>query len=131
MNLAYADASALAKLALREPESNALRHAMSAVDTIMTSIVGRIEFERVVRRTDGPDVQRLIDDVLDGLHIVPLNVAIAAVAASIPPYTVRSLDAIHLATMIAAADSIGVAYCYDGRLAAAATERGITVRAPA
>lgn len=131
MNFAYADSSALTKLALREPESDALRQVVSDVDMIMTSIVGRIEFERAVRRSEGPDVERLIDEVLDGIHIVPLNIAIAAVAASIPPYTVRSLDSIHLATMVAAADSIDVAFCYDVRLAEAASQYGITVRAPA
>ena len=43
----------------------------------------------------------------------------------------RSLDAIHLATALAAADSIDGFVCYDGRLSAAATALGLAVLAPA
>lgn len=131
MTTAYADASALAKLAKEEPESVALKFALEGVDSLLTSVVGRIEFERAVRRAGVADADALIVAVLEGVTVVPIDVAIAAVAGSTRPHVPRTLDAIHLATMRMLVDDLDVVFCYDNRLADAAREHGINVVAPA
>ena len=125
----YLDTSAMAKLVVEEPESAALRRAIEAAGDVCTSIVGRIEFERVVRRhVDHPD--GAIDAVLELVEIIPLNVANATIAAVVKPSLMKSLDAIHLATVIELRDDIDSFCCYDTQLAAAARDYGVPVVAP-
>lgn len=95
----------------------------------VTSIVGRIELERVSRRQADFDVERL-DTLLAEFDFLPLHVANAAVAASVRPPSLKSLDAVHLATLLEVAGDIEAFYCYDQRLADAAREHGIEVRSP-
>jgi predicted nucleic acid-binding protein len=52
-------------------------------------------------------------------------------AARIDPLTLRSLDAVHLATAVALAADIEGMVVYDRRLAQAARDAGLTVWAPA
>ena len=130
MTSVYADASALVKLALLEAESEALVRALDGVSHVLTSTVGRIELERAIRKSDVEDHERVIDDVLDEVDVVPMHVAVAGTAGAVRPPSLRTLDAIHLATMLSLRDDIAVAYIYDERLAAAAAEYGIPVSAP-
>jgi len=60
---------------------------------------------------------------------VELDETVERHAITIDP-GLRSLDAIHLATAIAAAESIDGFVCYDVRLADAARALGLTVLAP-
>lgn len=129
MTLAYFDASALVKLALVEPESAALRLAVAGTDRC-TSQIGRVEFERAVRRVVA-DADDLIEAVLEATEVIPVHAAIAVYAARLRPAQLRTLDAIHLSTMRAVQEDLDVAFVYDDRLAAAAIEYGIPVRAPA
>ena len=127
----YIDASALVKLARREAESVALRDELRGDGArLVTSMVGRIEFERAIRKSAGDGADTLIEGVLDGVDLIPLNVALARIASTARPPELRALDAIHLTTIMAASDSISHVYCYDKRLADAARDRGIEVRAP-
>jgi predicted nucleic acid-binding protein len=102
---------------------------MSAVETVCMSVLGRIEFERVVRRFV-EDADELVESVLSGIEILPLHVAGASIAAAVPPSSLKTLDAIHLAAVLEVRDDIDEFWCYDERLAAAAREHGITVVAP-
>ena len=130
MKVVYLDASALVKLAIAEAESRALADALAGATDLATSIVGRIELERVVRR-ELPDLADERLSVIDRwLTVIPLHVAIAGVARTLRPSTLRTLDAMHLASALAV-DELSEFYCYDARLADAARERGIAVRAPA
>jgi predicted nucleic acid-binding protein len=126
----YFDSSALVKFALPERESMALVDHSRQVTERFTSVVGRIEFERAVRRARPEVADELIDGVLRAIHVIPLHNGIAGIAGSIRPTSLRTLDALHLASIVAS-DAFDVVYCYDMRLAAAARERGITVLAPA
>jgi predicted nucleic acid-binding protein len=126
--LAYLDSSAFVKLVVNEAESAELRDALHGA-TIMTSAVGRIEIHRASRRHDAFDVE-LVESALEATTILPFNVAIQAASAAVGPPSLRTLDAIHLATMLAARDDIDTFYCYDQRLADAAREHGIDVRSP-
>ena len=125
---AYADASALVKLVLPEPESDAMLR-VAGDGPVLTSVIGRIELERAVRRMEEFDEARLAA-VLAGVEILPVHVAISAIAGSLSPSNLRTLDAIHLASAIAMRDDLTAFYCYDERLADAAREHGLPVVAP-
>jgi len=53
--------------------------------------------------------------------------ALLHAAAGLHPPGLRSLDAIHLATAPSIRDRLGVVFCYDERLADAATAAGLVV----
>jgi predicted nucleic acid-binding protein len=128
---AYIDASALVKLVVAEPESDALRASLEAVDLRVTSIVGRIELERAARKHDDDGIEARVASTLAPIDILPLHAANAALAGVVAPTTLRTMDAIHLATLLEISDDVDRFYCYDQRLADAASEHGITVVAPA
>lgn len=118
----------MVKLALAEPESAALARVLHGA-TRWTSQIGRVEFERAVRRSLD-DCDALIGEVLETIDVLPVHASIAAFAAQLRPSGLRTLDAIHLATMRAIGADLDVAYVYDERLAAAAARYGIPVDAP-
>lgn len=125
----YLDTSATAKLLIEEAESKALDDFLRSARTpLVTSRVGIVELRRVGRRIDaGAD---RADALAAALVVVELDETIERDAIALDP-NLRSLDAIHLATALAAADSIDGFVCYDMRLAAAATALGLAVLAPA
>ncbi len=131
MITAYLDASALVKLVITEPESGALRASLEHVDVRVTSLLGRIEFERAARKYDEEGIEIRVSSTLAPLDILPLHAANAALAAVIAPAALRTLDAIHLATLLEISDEVDRFYCYDERLADAARDHGINVVAPA
>jgi uncharacterized protein len=129
LSTCYLDASALAKLILVEPESRELIDAIGgAGTTVVTSLLGCVEVERACARQEVPhgEVRRVLDDV----SILSIDAAVAAVAGRIAPPSIRTLDAVHLATARALGADLDVMYCYDRRLAAAAAAVGIEVRSP-
>src|SRR5690606_19467756 len=77
--ICYLDTSALAKLVIAEPESDALHDRLVADGSrVVTSLVGAVELERACRRVGVPphDVERVLDDVV----LLTFDVAVAAVA---------------------------------------------------
>jgi predicted nucleic acid-binding protein len=128
---AYADASALVKLGIHETESDALIESLNDVEYVLTSVIGQVEFERAIRRRDPSTAERRIERVLAGIDVIPMDPEVVALAGAVHPADVRSLDAIHLATMLALKKDVDVAYIYDARLADAARAHGFEVRAPA
>jgi len=125
----YLDTSATAKLLIEEAESTALGDLLrTARMPLVTSRVGIIEIRRIGRRIEaGAD---RADALAASLVVVELDETIERHAITIDP-GLRSLDAIHLATALAAGDSIDGFVCYDVRLAAAAEALGLPVLAPA
>ena len=125
----YVDASALAKLIVDEAEGDALRAFLAPIARQATSIVGRVEVERTVARR-APARLDHVAGLLDDLVIVGLGPAIAAAAAEIGPPTLRTLDAIHLASAAALAADLEAFVTYDRRLADAARALGMPVASP-
>lgn len=125
----YLDTSAAAKLLLEEEESDALGEFLRSAETpLMTSRVGIVELRRVGRRS-GAGADRA-DALAASLVVVELDETVERRAIVIDP-GLRTLDAIHLATALAAAESVDGFVCYDVHLAAAAESLGLTVHAPA
>jgi uncharacterized protein len=124
---AYADASALVKLAMDEPESAAVRAFLGQFDEIVTNRIGHVEARRAIART-GADVSAA-SDILAGVGSIELDAAIAASAIATTPWSLRTLDAIHLASALALYE-VDAFVTYDHRLADAARSLGLTVAAP-
>lgn len=133
MRSCYLDASALVKLATPEAETDALRAALDIFDARVTSRLATVEVVRALRRR-GPETAALEDAVGEafaGLAIVELDRTIAEPAGRIGPPTLRSLDAVHLASAVALGSELGAVVTYDRRLADAARAAGLEVIAPA
>jgi uncharacterized protein len=125
----YVDASAIAKLLVDEREGDDLRAFLAPIARQATSIVGRVEVERTVARR-APARLAHVAGLLDDLVIVGLVPAIAAAAATIEPATLRTLDAIHLASAAALGADLEAFVTYDSRLVEAARALGMPVASP-
>lgn len=128
MSVAYVDASALTKLALDEPDSAAMRRWYVEHERIACSRIGLIETRRAVHR--GPHDPDHLDAIIGSAVAIELDAAIARRAEAVGPPTLRTLDAIHLATALALATDLSAFVTYDDRLAAAARELGLPVVRP-
>ena len=100
MAATYMDSSAIVKLAVREPQSDALRKYLRRRRPLISSAVARAEVLRAL---------------LPGMLL---------------PLELRSLDAIHLATATRLGADLSDIVTYDDRMAAAARAMGYRVSSP-
>lgn len=126
----YADTSALVKLVVIEPGSEALLDWLGRRDAALaTSDLARTELVRSVRRR-APEAITQARDVLSRLLLVRADAQIFDEAARLMPPEVRSLDAVHLATALALGDDLEGVISYDLRMADAAHSLGLVVVTP-
>ena len=126
----YLDSSAVVKLVHEEPESGVLESWLSQDDRpLVTSVLTEIEVERALRRSD-PDALPLVPEIIDGLYRFDIDVAVRQAAARLAEPTLRTLDAVHLATALEFGADLDAFVCYDQRLLAAATVQGVPVTSP-
>lgn len=125
----YLDASAIVKLVIREVASDALRQAVGDWNQLVSSAIAQTEVRRALLRAGVRDDGRSTE-VLQGIGLLRVSDDVLLRAGTIGPPTLRSLDAIHLAS----AASLGVdlqGFCtYDVRQASAAEAAGMVVIAP-
>ena len=126
----YLDSSAIVKLALREPESRALRQYLRRRAPYVSSSLARVEVARTLLPLGVPALERG-RAVLARLELVRITDRVLRTAGEILPSELRSLDAIHLATADGLGDQVARIVTYDDRFAAAAEAMGWTVAAPA
>jgi predicted nucleic acid-binding protein len=132
MPLAYVDSSALVKLVVPEPESVALIERLRSWPERVCSALALTELPRALARAGlGPAAHRRARDVLGRIALVDIDRRILATAAMLEPRTLRTLDAIHLATALAVREDLEIVVTYDPRLKAAAERVRIDVVAPA
>lgn len=116
----YLDTSALTKLVVDEAETPDLRAWLGAQgdrgETAVTSALGRVELMRAVARVAKRGLRERALFVLDGLDVLPITPRVIALAESIGPATLRSLDAIHLAAASQIKQELTVLVTYDHRL---------------
>ena len=126
----YLDASAIVRLVLEEPGSEALLVYLHEHPVRVTSALSTAEVVRAVRRSGGT-LDRLVraTAVLDRIDRVDLSRDLLRRAGELEPPSLRTLDAIHLATALEVGPLAGFV-AYDVRLAAAAAAYGLTVEAP-
>lgn len=126
----YLDTSAAAKLSINERETDALETWLDASDgTPVSSLITVIELRRAAARRTA-EVQRDVRETLALLGLLPLTVGVADQAAVVGNASLRSLDAIHLATAMLLGDDLTAFVTYDRQLGRAALDAGLTVVAP-
>lgn len=128
MPTVYVDTSVLGRVLLDEPDKPAIQRDLGSFDQVASRLL-RVELQRVALRSGLLDRAHLL---LRDVALVPLEETILASAESIPPSTVATLDAIHLATAVrmAEAGDLDAMMTYDKSLAAGAQEHGLEVLAP-
>jgi predicted nucleic acid-binding protein len=130
----YLDSSALVKLAVREPESAALRRYLRRRRPLIASALARTEVARALLSL-GPEAVRRGHDVLarvdrSGSTIASWTPPARDAAGAMLPVALGSLDAIHLATAQQLGADLARIVTYDDRMAAAANQLGLTVARP-
>jgi predicted nucleic acid-binding protein len=128
----YLDSAAIVKLVHAESESQALRDWLDERAEVgwISSVLAEVESSRALARHAPAAVARL-HLVLDLVDLVDLDAGTRILAQTVKPATVRSLDAIHLATALRVEPRLTSFVTYDKRLADAARVAGLTVDAPA
>jgi len=127
----YLDSSAIIKLIVREPETEALVAALERWPDRVSSALARVEVHRALRRAGRPKVAHVkADAVLDALVLIRVDEPMLTRAASLGDRQMRSLDAIHLAAALTLGDDPDALITYDVRLARLASEEGLTVLHP-
>jgi predicted nucleic acid-binding protein len=124
----YLDTSAFVKLVRAEPESHALRNELTGRELISSTLL-TVEGRRAARRY-GELATRRARAALTAITLVPLDEPVLDAAAELDPVELRSLDALHLATIVSLGEDIECLYCYDSRLGDAARALGIKVSQP-
>ncbi|MBV9253020.1 MAG: type II toxin-antitoxin system VapC family toxin [Actinobacteria bacterium] len=125
----YLDSSAIVKLAVREPESAALRRYLRGKRPLVSSALARTEVARALLPL-GPAAMNRGAEVLAALELSRVNDRVLTDAGALMPADIRSLDAIHLATARQFGSDLARIVTYDQRMAAAAQSLGCTVASP-
>jgi uncharacterized protein len=127
----YLDTSALMKLVVAEAESQALVDWLKAHPghDWATSDLTRVELLRGVMRQE-PTALLQAQQRLSRMIRIPLSESILEFAATSQPPSLRSLDAIHLASVLQEREDIEWMLVYDKRLLEVANLNGINVVSP-
>lgn len=117
------------KLIVAEAESRALRMDVIRRPGLMTSRLGVVETERAIRRTKPAPLTEM-RAVLESVDVIELSPELMTRAAGLTPVELRTLDAIHLATLLMLGSTELDVVTYDDRLLSAVRQRGFAVRQP-
>ena len=128
----YLDSAAVVKLVHAEPESAALRGWLDERSETpwISSVLTEIESFRALARY-APQAAPRLPAVLDQIDLIDLDQRIRMLARTVTPATVRSLDAIHLATALSSRASLTSFVTYDKRLLDAAQAASLPIDSPA
>jgi uncharacterized protein len=127
--LTYLDSSALLKLVEAAPESAALRQYLRRRRPCVSSALARTEVARALLPR-GPEAVRRAHDVLVRIDLVRVSDRVLSLAGELPPASLRSLDAIHLATASLLGGSLARIVTYDERMKVATRGMGFSVASP-
>ena len=127
--LTYLDSSAIVKLAVAEPESAALRRYLSRRRPLMSSALARTEVARALMPS-GPEAVARGELVLRRIQLLRINDRVLSEAGRMTPAELRSLDAIHLASVRQLGLPVRQIVTYDERMADAAKACGWAVSSP-
>jgi uncharacterized protein len=119
------------KLFLAEKESAEVRRYLTNEWKLVSASVIVVEVLRALRRAGaGREAISRAREVLDRLHLRWATEELLVRAGLLDPRTLRSIDAIHLATALDLVPPPAVFLCYDSRLGDAARARDLPVLAP-
>jgi predicted nucleic acid-binding protein len=97
-------------------------------ETVITSRVGVIETHRAVARVPHDPVH--LRQALSAVSVIEIDTRVADAAARMAPPTLRTLDAIHLASAMELRPALDAFVTYDDHLAEAARSLGLPVVRP-
>ena len=130
MSAVYLDSSAFVKLAVEEPETEALRgYLAGSAGRRVSSAQLRTESLRAVRHL-GTEALATVREGLRRVDLVAIDDRILDAAGTLEPRVLRTLDAIHLATALAVGDDLESIVTYDERMAEGAQLLGLPTAAP-
>jgi predicted nucleic acid-binding protein len=127
----YLDTSAFVKLIQGERETPALRSFLTdhAGSSLVSSALLAVETRRAILR-QAPGQLARADLLLTRVDQVDITSAVLEAASRLPDPSLRSLDAIHLATALQLGQDLEALVTYDSRLAAAAKRQQLPVVTP-
>lgn len=128
-DVAYFDASALHKLVVTEPETEALRQETQAWPRRATSRLAVVELIRSVRRAD-PALEPAARRLIGGVTLLADSNRVLLDATQLEPQTLRTLDAIHVATALRVRSALAAFVSYDRRQLEAAEAQGLPTASP-
>ncbi|HET9460353.1 MAG TPA: type II toxin-antitoxin system VapC family toxin [Gaiellaceae bacterium] len=128
-DVAYFDASALHKLVVTEPETEALKQETQAWPRRATSRLAVVELIRSVRRAD-PALEPAARRLIGGVTLLADSNRVLLDATQLEPQTLRTLDAIHVATALRVRSALAAFVSYDRRQLEAAEALGLPTASP-
>lgn len=124
----YLDSSAILKLILDEKERVSLLKELGGKS--VTSRISRVEVKRTVTRL-APEHLVLAHSELEKIEFFPASIGVLNIAEGFTSkVTLRTLDAIHVATVIFLGSAIEGLISYDKQMIKNAKELGIKVISP-
>lgn len=118
-------------MVVRESESSGLRAFLSAWPEQASSVVLDVEAHRFATRTRDPSATARTTLLVRSLTLLPVSADVLHLARTLHPPTLRTIDAIHLATALRLGSDLGVLVAYDRQLLDAARGAGLTIASPA
>jgi len=117
------------KLVIEEPESESLERHLGDEPALATSRIAIVEVLRAIALANpAREVREEAELLLASCMLIDVTDGLLRSAAGLASATVRTLDAIHLASALRIeADEL---VAYDRRLLGAAAERGLTLSSP-
>jgi len=127
----YLDSSALMKVVRDEAETAAMAGWLAARpdEGTVTSELGRIEVFRAARRV-GPEALAEAHIVIGDVDLVPMSATVQDLACDIGEVTLRTLDAIHLASAVLLRGALTAFVTYEQRLLVGAADLDLPIVAP-
>jgi len=129
VNADYLDSSAIVKLVVREHESDALAEFLDGKPVLVSSALAKTEVLRALLPL-GEEAQRRAETALEAIELIAISDDVLDAAGRLPPATLRSLDAIHLATAVLLGSDLQSLLTYDRRMRATATAMGMKAASP-
>jgi predicted nucleic acid-binding protein len=125
----YLDSSAIVKLAVREPESSALRAHLRRRLPLVSSALARTEVIRSLLPLGEPAIRQGYE-ALARIDLVRVNDRVLRNAGELQPAELRSLDAIHLASAQQFGTELRQVVTYDERMIEGAHQLGLKTASP-
>ena len=124
----YLDSSAVLKLLIDEKESKPLVNFIDFV--VKTSVLTRVEIIRTLKRI-APEKVSEGQEILNKMDIIPLSNGITSMAENFSStVTLRSLDSLHVASVLFLNGSVEGLVTYDRQMISNAKALGINVIHP-
>ena len=124
------DSSALVKLIVNEQHSKSLSSWVDGCkQDLFISELARTEVSRAIARVD-PNLNKQFNAIATRFGVIRVSTQVLTIAAVLSPTTLRTLDAIHLASCVILGDDLTGFVTYDNAQASAASINSIEVITP-